>query len=71
MSEENLYKNPNEILKITKYTSSIKDKLVSFILSFEIDELNSLKIFEKDLSKENLEQKLNSLIDTNKIFFIV
>ena len=69
MSEENLYKNPNEILKITKYTSSIKDKLVSFILSFEIDELNSLKIFEKDLSKENLEQKLNSLIDANKIFF--
>ena len=69
MSEENLYKNPKGILTITKFTSSLKDKLVTFILSFEIDELNSLNIFEKDLSKENLEQKLNSLIDTNKIFF--
>ena len=69
MSEENLYKNPNRILTITKFTSSLKDKLVTFILSFEIDELNSLNICEKDLSKENLEQKLNSLIDTNKIFF--
>ena len=63
MSEENLYKNPKGILTITKFTSSLKDKLVTFILSFEIDELNSLNIFEKDLSKENLEQKLNSLIN--------
>ena len=54
MSEENLYKNPKGILTITKFTSSLKDKLVSVILSFEIDELNSLKIFEKDLSRAKI-----------------
>ena len=69
MSEENLYKNPNGILKIIKYNSSYKDKLISFILNFEIEELNTLNIFEKDLSKENLKEKLNLLIDTNNIIF--
>ena len=67
MTEENLYKNPNGVLKITKFTSSIKNKLLSFILSFQIDELNTLNIFEKDLSKENLEQKINTLIENNNI----
>jgi predicted acetyltransferase len=69
MSEKNFYKNPEEILKITKFTSSIKTKLISFISNLEIDELNILTILGKDLSKENLEHKLNTLIDINNIFF--
>ena len=69
MSEKNFYKNPEENLKITNFTSSIKNKLISFISNFEIDELNILSILGKDLSKENLEHKLNSLIDINNIFF--
>ena len=49
MSEQNIYKNPNRILKIIKYSPSDKDKLLSFFLSSELDELKALNIFEKDL----------------------
>lgn len=68
MSEE-YYKNPNGVLKITKFSSSLENKLIFFILNCEIDELNSLSIFGNDLSKENLEQKINSLMNINDIIF--
>ena len=71
MSEENLYKNPIRKLKIIKYTPSLKDELISFILCNELDELNALNIFEKDLTKDNLEEKSKILIDSNNLLFYI
>ena len=69
MSEENIYQNLNGNIKITKFLPSEKDKLFSFILSFEIDELKSLNIFDKEITKETLQDNLNSLINLNNLFY--
>ena len=70
MSEENVYKNSKGELKIKKFDSSIKDKLVSFILKCDINELATLNIFDDVLLKENFpKEKLNSLIDSDKLTF--
>ena len=70
MSEENVYKNSKGELKIKKFDSSIKDKLVSFILKCDISELATLNIFDEVLLKENLpKEKLNALIDSDKLTF--
>ena len=67
MAEDNVYKK-NDSLKIIKYAQSLNKEYISFVLSFEINELKSLNIFEKDLNIENLtEEKLNSLINLDKI----
>ena len=71
MSEESLYKNPIRKLKIIKYKPSLKDELISFILSNELDELNALNIFGKDLTKDNLEENSKSLIDSNNLVFYI
>ena len=71
MTEESLYKSPIRKLKIIKYTPSLKDELISFILSNELDEFKALHIFEKDLTKDNLEKKSNSLIDSNNLLFYI
>ena len=70
MSEENVYKNSKGELKIKKFDSSNKDKLVSFISKSDINELATLNIFDEELLKENLpKEKLNSLIDSDKLTF--
>ena len=67
MAEDNVYKK-NDSLKIIRYAQSLNKEYISFVLSFEINELKSLNIFEKDLNIENLtEEKLNSLINLDKI----
>jgi RimJ/RimL family protein N-acetyltransferase len=67
MSEGNIYNNSNNTLTIKKYTESFKNEFISFVLSFEIDELISLNVFDKELSKENMtEEKINSLINWDK-----
>lgn len=67
MSEENIYKNSNNILKIKKFT---KENLLSFILSLEFNELKALNIFENSFNKEDLtKEKIEPLIDMNKIIY--
>lgn len=70
MSEENVYKNSKGELKIKKFDSSTKDKLVSFILNCDINELSTLNIFDEELLKEKLpKEKLSSLIESGKLTF--
>ena len=69
MSEENVYKIAKGELKIKKFDSS-KDKIISFILKCDINELVTLNIFDEVLLKENLpKEKLNSLIESDKLTF--
>jgi len=62
MSKELIYKNENGSIKIKKFELLFKEKLISFFISCEIEELNSLNILEDSLTNDNIKEKLNLLI---------
>ena len=66
MSKELIYRNENGSIKIKKYEALFKDKLISLFINSDIDELNSLNIFENNLTKENIKDKIESLISNNE-----
>ena len=62
-----IYKNENNSVKIKKYELLSKEELFSFLSSCDINELNSLSCFENSLTKDNFQEKLNSLITDENI----
>ena len=67
MSKEIIYRNENGSIKIKKYESLFKDKLISLFINSDIEELNSLNIFENSLTNDNMKDKIELLISNEKI----
>lgn len=67
MSREIIYRNENDSIKIKKYESLFKDKLISIFINSNIEELNSLNIFENSLTNDNMKDKIELLISNEKI----
>ena len=67
-----IYKNENNSIKIKKFELLIKEELLSLLSNCDINELNTLSCFENSLTKENIQEKLNSLItDENSQIYIL
>jgi len=62
-----IYKNENNSVKIKKFELLIKEELLSLLSNCDINELNNLSCFENSLTKENIQEKLNSLITDENI----
>ena len=70
MSKENIYNISKDSLKISKIESSINEQFISFILSFDLNEINNLNLFDYDLTPENFKKEdFNLLFNSNKIIF--
>ena len=68
MSKENIYNISKDSLKISKIESSINEQFISFILSFDLNEINNLNLFDHDLTPENFKkEEFNLLFNSNKI----
>ena len=67
-----IYKNENNSVKIKKFELLIKEELLSLLSNCDINELNTLSCFENSLTKENIQEKINSLItDENSQIYIL
>ena len=62
-----IYKNENASIKIKKFETLFKEKLFSFLLNFDVNELNILYYFEDSITSHNFKEKLDSLITEGNI----
>ena len=62
-----IYKNENASIKIKKFESLFKEKLFSFLLNFDVNELNILYYLENSITSHNFKEKLDSLITEGNI----
>ena len=62
-----IYKNENASIKIKKFESLFKEKLFSFLLNFDVNELNILFYLEDSITNHNFKEKLDSLITEGNI----
>ena len=62
-----IYKNENASIKIKKFETLFKEKLFSFLLNFDVNELNILYYFEDSINSHNFKEKLDSLITEGNI----
>ena len=63
---ENLYKNEKGSVKIKKYEILYKEDLNSFLLNCDESELNSLNLFNSDVNKTVIKEKMESLLSDEK-----
>ena len=62
-----IYKNENASIKIKKFETLFKEKLFSFLLNFDVNELNILFYLEDSITNHNFKEKLDSLITEGNI----
>ena len=62
-----IYKNENASIKIKKFETLFKEKLFSFLLNFDVNELNILFYLEDSITIHNFKEKLDSLITEGNI----
>ena len=62
-----IYKNENASIKIKKFETLFKEKLFSFLLNFDVNELNILYYFEDSITNHNFKEKLDLLITEGNI----
>ena len=62
-----IYKNENASIKIKKFETLFKEKLFSFLLNFDVNELNILFYLEDSITSHNFKEKLDSLITEGNI----
>ena len=62
-----IYKNENASIKIKKFETLFKEKLFSFLLNFDVNELNILYYLENSITSHNFKEKLDSLITEGNI----
>ena len=62
-----IYKNENASIKIKKFETLFKEKLFSFLLNFDVNELNILFYLEDSITNHNFKEKLDSLITGGNI----
>ena len=62
-----IYKNENASIKIKKFETLFKEKLFSFLLNFDVNELNILYYFEDSITSHNFKEKLDLLITEGNI----
>ena len=62
MSEKPLYKNEKGNILIKKFDLLFKEKIFTLFLNSDLNEINSLGIFDDSLNKDNIKEKLDLLI---------
>ena len=62
-----IYKNENASIKIKKFETLFKEKLFSFLLNFDVNELNILFYLEDSITNHIFKEKLDLLITEGNI----
>ena len=62
MSEKPLYKNEKGNILIKKFDLLFKEKIYSLLLNSDLNEINSLDIFDDSLNEGGVKEKLDLFI---------